>query len=112
MRSQVAEADRLRTAIAGGVVAADAIRAARDQVGVPLQTLAAVTAALPDDTFLLSLDAHQRRVTISGRSGASARLIGAMAANPAVHNPAFTAPVIRDETNGGEMFSIRAEIGP
>jgi hypothetical protein len=35
-----------------------------------------------------------------------------MAANPAVHNPAFTAPVIRDETNGGEMFSIRAEIGP
>jgi general secretion pathway protein L len=55
MRSQVAEADRLRTAIAGGVVAADAIRSARDQVGVPLQTLAAITAALPDDTFLLSL---------------------------------------------------------
>jgi hypothetical protein len=29
-----------------------------------------------------------------------------------IHGPAFVAPVIRDETNGEQMFSIRADLGP
>ena len=39
------------------------------------------------------------------------RLIGAMAAHPLIQSPAFVAPMIRDETTGAEMFSIRAEPG-
>ena len=62
---------------------------------------------LPDDTHLTTLSLWQRKLTISGRSAAAARLIGAMAAQPLIHNPAFAAPVIRDEDNGGEKFSIR-----
>lgn len=111
MQPRVAQADRLRKAITSGVTTADAIAAARNQVGVPLQAIALLTEMLPDDTFLISLSARQRKVTISGRSAAAARLIGAMASHPLIHDPAFTAPVIRDETNGGEQFSIRAELG-
>jgi general secretion pathway protein L len=111
MKPQVMEAERLRKKIASGATTVDAIAAARSQVGTLLQAIALLTDVLPDDTFLTMLSARQRKLTISGRSAAAARLIGAMAAHPLIHNPAFTAPVIRDETNGGEMFSIRAELG-
>jgi general secretion pathway protein L len=111
IRPQVTEAEKLRKKITNGATTADAIAAARNQVGTPLQTIALLTDLLPDDTYLTALNVRQRKLTISGRSAGAARLIGAMAANPIIHNPAFTAPVIRDETNGGEMFSIRAELG-
>ena len=111
VRPQVTEAENLRKKITNGASMADAIAAARNQVGTPLQSIALLTDLLPDDTYLTALNVRQRKLTISGRSAAAAKLIGAMAANPQIHNPAFTAPVIRDETNGGEMFSIRAELG-
>jgi general secretion pathway protein L len=111
VKPQVVEAEKLRKKIATGATTADAIAAARNQLGTPLQSIALLTDLLPDDTYLSALNVRQRKLTISGRSAAAARLIGAMAANPLIHNPAFTAPVIRDETNGGEMFSIRAELG-
>jgi len=111
IRPQVTEAEKLRKKIANGATTADAIASARNQLGTPLQTIALLTELLPDDTYLTALNVRQKKLTISGRSAAAARLIGAMAANPLIHNPAFTAPVIRDETNGGEMFSIRAELG-
>jgi general secretion pathway protein L len=111
VQPQVKEAEKLRKKITDGATTADAIAAARNQLGTPLQTIAMLTDLLPDDTYLTALNVRQRKLTISGRSAAAARLIGAMAAHPLIHNPAFTAPVIRDETNGGEMFSIRAELG-
>jgi general secretion pathway protein L len=111
IKPQVTEAEKLRKKITNGATTADAIAAARSQLGTPLQSIALLTDLLPDDTYLTALNMHQRKLTISGRSAAAAKLIGAMAANPQIHNPAFTAPVIRDETNGGEMFSIRAELG-
>jgi general secretion pathway protein L len=111
VRDKVAEADRLRNAIVRGAVGADAIEAARDQAGAVLQVLAVLTRAFPDDSHLVSLDVHQRSLAVSGRSAGAARLIGAMTADTAIRNPAFTAPVLRDETSGGEMFSIRAEMG-
>lgn len=111
MRPQAIEAERLRKEIAIGAIAADAVMTARAQLTPPLQAIAMLTDMLPDDTFLTTLSTLQGKLTISGRSAAAARLIGAMAANPLIHNPAFTAPVIRDEISGGEMFSIHAELG-
>jgi general secretion pathway protein L len=111
IRPQVAEAEKLRKAIAGSAATADAITAAHNQVGAPLQTIAVLTEVLPDDTYLTSLSLRQRKLSIAGRSAAAAKLIGAMAAHPLIRNPAFVAPVIRDETNGGQMFSIRSDLG-
>jgi general secretion pathway protein L len=112
IKPQVAETERLRKAIASSAATANAIVAAHNQVGAPLQTIALLTDVLPDDTYLTSLSLRQRKLAIAGRSAAAARLIGAMAAHPLIHNPAFVAPVIRDETNGGQMFSIRSDLGP
>ena len=89
----------------------EALATARGQVGAPLQYIALLTDVLADDTYLTTISLKQRKLAISGHSAAAARLIGAMAANPLIHDPAFTAPVTRDETNGGEAFSIRAELG-
>lgn len=111
-RPQVIEADILRGRIASGVTTTDAITTGRNEVGAPIEAIALLTDLLPDDTVLTQLSARQRKLTISGRSPAAARLIGTMAAHPLIHNPAFTAPVIRDGTSGNEMFSIRADVGP
>jgi general secretion pathway protein L len=111
MKPQVAQAETLRKKLANSVTMAEATAAARGQVGAPLQYIALLTDVLADDTYLSTISLRQRKLAISGRSAAAARLIGAMAANPLFHNPAFAAPVIRDETNGGEAFSIRADLG-
>lgn len=111
MKPQVVQAEALRKKLASSATMTDATASARAQAGAPLQFIAALTDVLPDDAFLTTISLRQRKLTISGRSAAAARLIGAMAANPMIHNPAFAAPVIRDETNGGEAFSIRADLG-
>ena len=112
IKPQVAETEKLRKAIASSAATADTIVAAHHQVGAPLQIIAMLTDVLPDDTYLTTLSLRQRKLAFGGRSAAAARLIGAMAAHPLVRNPAFVAPVIRDETNGGQMFSIRSDLGP
>ena len=112
LRPQAAAVEALRKQIAGGAATADVVVAARKQVGTPLQSIALLTELLPDDTYVTTLGLRQRKLTVSGRSASAARLIGAMAANPMIHGPAFVAPVIRDETNGEQMFSIRADLGP
>ena len=111
MRPQVTEAASRRANLASAATAADAIAAARGQAGAMLQAIALLTDVLPDDTFLTTLNAQQRKLTFSGHSGTAARLIGAMAAQPSLHNPTFTAPVTHDEADGGDMFSIRVELG-
>ena len=112
IKPQVTETEKLRQAIASSAATADAIVAAHTQTGAPLQAIAVLTDVLPDDTYLTALSFRQRKLAFGGRSAAAARLIAAMAAHPLIHNPAFVAPVIRDETNGGQMFSIRADVTP
>jgi general secretion pathway protein L len=111
VRPQIALAEGLRKKIANSATATAATAAARGQVGSPLRYIASLTDVLPDDTFLTSISLRQRKLTIGGKSAGAARLIGAMAANPLIHDPTFAASVIRDETNGGETFSIRADLG-
>ncbi len=112
LKPQAAAVEALRRQIAGGAATADVVEAARKQTGSPLQSLAVLTDVLPDDTYVTTLGLRQRKLTVSGRSASAARLIGAMAANPMIHSPAFVAPVVRDETKGDQMFSIRADLGP
>jgi len=70
-----------------------------------------LTDVLADDTYLTSMSLRQRMLTAAGRSGSAVKVIAGMAANPAVREPTFTAPVTRDEAGGKEMFSIRADMG-
>lgn len=111
-RTRAAEAARLRGAIRRLAAGADLIDAERSKAAQPLAVLAAATRVLPDDTYLAELELRGGKVTLSGRSTAAARLIGALAATGTFRNPAFAAPVTRLEAQHTEVFTIVTEVGP
>lgn len=111
-RAQAAEAGELRQAITRLSADANLITAEREKAVEPLEVLAEATRVLPDDTYLAELELRGGKVTLSGRSNAAARLIGALAASGAFRNPAFAAPVTRLEALHTEVFTIVAEVGP
>jgi len=108
----VAAAEALRARITREAAGRDVLSAERARVGDALAALAAATAVLPDDTYLTDLTLRQRRMVMNGRSAAAARLIGLLSADPALHEPAFLAPVTRSDTGRADLFSIRAELAP
>jgi len=111
-RAAAAEADRLHSEIARLAGSADLVEKEREKVGQPLAVLAAATRVLPDDSYLTEMQLQQRKLTMSGRSAAAARLIGAMSADNEFHNPAFAAPVTRIEALRQEIFTIVTEVAP
>ncbi len=111
LRPQVAEVLALRSRIGSAAEGADAISALRAAIGDPLQALAILTRILPDDTWLESFTLSHRQLAITGRSARAARLIGLIAADPLLRDPAFTAAVTR-APEGGDEFSIHAELAP
>jgi general secretion pathway protein L len=111
-RNNVAEAEKLKQEIKDLTAKLDLIDNERDKAGRPLVTLAALTRLLPDDTYLTELQQQQNRVTLSGRSAGASRLIGLLAASNQLRNPAFGAPVTRNEATKSEVFTITAEVEP
>ncbi len=112
LRPGVDQAEALRRGMATAAAGVDVLAGQRARVGNPLAVIAALTEILPDDTVLTDLGIRQRVVTLSGQAASAARLIPALAADPAFRDPAFAAPVTRNETTRGEGFSIRAEAAP
>lgn len=111
-RSAAAEAAGLRREIGRLSGSADLVQKERDRVGQPLAVLAAATRVMPDDSYATEMELRQRKLTLSGRSAAAARLIGAFAANREFRNPAFAAPVTRIEALHQEIFTIITEVAP
>ncbi|HEY3912673.1 MAG TPA: PilN domain-containing protein [Stellaceae bacterium] len=111
-RSAAEEAAGLRREIRRLSGSADLVQKERDTVGQPLAVLAAATRVMPDDSYATEMELRQRKLTLSGRSAAAARLIGAFAANREFRNPAFAAPVTRIEALHQEIFTIIAEVAP
>ena len=112
LRPQVDQAQALRRRIANGAAGADVLATQRAATGDALAVLATVTDVLPDDTYLTELTLHGRVITLTGQSGAAARLISALSADPTLRDPAFIAPVTRNETAKADQFSIRAGLAP
>ena len=111
LRPQVAIVDALRRRVAANQSGANLFLAEASRVGSPLRALAAVTAALPDDTYLTSFTMRERRMSLSGRSAGAARLISALSADPDLRDPAFDAPVTR-AGDKLDLFSIRVTLAP
>ncbi len=109
LRPAVSEVERLRQRVMTEAARGDILASERAQAGNPLAALAALTGVLPDDTFLQEVSFAQRKVTLRGQSGGAARLISLLAADPALRDPAFAAPVIRTEDGRADLFTIRAD---
>jgi general secretion pathway protein L len=106
--ADLGESLRRRIAIANSSHAA--IARAR-QAGDALQVLATLTDALPDGTWLNDLSLSGGDVSMDGQSDNAAKLIGLLAAIPALRAPSFTAPVTRSADDKSDQFSLHATVG-
>lgn len=110
LRPAVTEAQALQRRISGGATGADAITVGRLRGADALKALAALTDALPDDTYLTQFAMSQRRLTMEGQTtGSATRLIAALLADPRLRDPGFSAPVVRGDA-GNEIFALQAEL--
>jgi general secretion pathway protein L len=117
-RSQIAalqpagrEAQALRRQLNIAASGQSAIAAAQ-RSGDALQTIAALTAALPDGTSLTDLTLKSGGLTFDGASSNAARLIAILAGVPGFNDPRFVAPVTRAINGQADLFSIRVNLAP
>lgn len=78
-------------------------RAARPTV---LATLDAVSALLPDGTWLMRFAMTGAEAVLEGRTQSAVDLVGRLEAAPMVDAVAYAAPVTRDPAGGGERFGF------
>jgi general secretion pathway protein L len=105
------EAMRLRQRLsiaASGQAAVAAAQAHGDALG----TLAALTSALPDGTYLTDFTLKSGELTFDGESSNAAQLISLLAAAPNFQNPGFAAPVTRSINGDTDLFSIHLTVAP
>jgi general secretion pathway protein L len=100
--------DQMRRRIAGAGAGGEAVVNETRRVGDMLGALAAITELLPDDSYLTEFNMRERKITLSGMSNAAPKLISKLSDDTRVKNPAFTAPVTRE--NNHDVFSIRADL--
>jgi general secretion pathway protein L len=86
--------------------------AAAQRSGDALQTIAALTTALPDGTYLTDLTLTSGDLTFDGFSTNAARLIAVLAGVPGFNNPRFVAPVTSANNGQTDLFSIRLTAAP
>jgi len=77
--------------------------------GSALSTLAAVTAALPNDTYLSSLSLHDGKLTLVGSSEAAGHVIGSLTVSSAFRDPVFDSPVVEGDDDQ-EKFTVSANL--
>jgi len=110
LQPAIKQVESLRRGLAASSGAHDILMREAERTGDVLQVLATITRILPDDTYLTDFALRERQMTISGRTASAPRLITGLSADPAIREPAFTAPVTRTEGAAAEVFSIKAEI--
>ncbi|MEO1751949.1 PilN domain-containing protein [Thiofaba sp. EF100] len=80
------------------------------QSPVAIDVLEEVSRILPDDTWLVRLELHGRRLRLQGFTVEAPALIGLLEASPLLANVTFTSPVVRDPRYGRFQFSIEADV--
>ncbi len=110
LKPQIAEVEALRARILGTGTGGDAVAAEMRRTGDALAALAAITEILPDESYLSEFTLRERKLNLTGLSTSAAKLIAALSDDPRVRNPAFSAPVTRNDTVRLDVFSIRAEL--
>ena len=109
---KVSAVETLRRRVNAASSGAQIYIAERQRTGDALAALAAVTQALPDDTYLTEFAMRARSLTLTGRSDGAVRLIGLLSDAPGLVNPSFAAPVMRMVGDHGDEFTIKADLGP
>jgi general secretion pathway protein L len=106
------EAATMRRSITERVAAMKYFGRTHQAGGSALATLAAVTSALPDDSFLTALSLHGGRLTMTGSSEQAAKLIAALSRSAAFREPNFDSSIVAESDAGLESFTISAALVP
>jgi general secretion pathway protein L len=112
LQPAIRQVEALRRGITADGAGREVLAHEMERTGDVLQVLATVTRILPDDTYLTDFSLRERQMVLGGRSGAAARLITGLSADPTIRDAAFAAPVTRIEGATSDVFSIRAGIAP
>jgi general secretion pathway protein L len=107
---QAQEAATLRQSADTLARTTDFFRRDNRRYGSMLSTVAAVTRALPDDSYLIGLTLRGERLTLTGHSPSAAQLIGVFAHSPLFREPAFDTPVVKAEDSDLENFTISVSV--
>jgi general secretion pathway protein L len=75
-----------------------------------VETLAALSDVLPDDSWVDEISVTGAKLHIQGYSQAAAQLIARFDRSGAFANAQFTAPLVRSATNNTERFELSADI--
>jgi general secretion pathway protein L len=102
--------DEVRRRISGAGAGGDVVATETRHFGDALAALAAVTEILPDDSYLTEFTMRERKISLSGLAASAPKLISALSADERIKNPAFTAPVTRQEPTHKDVFAIDAEL--
>jgi general secretion pathway protein L len=100
------EAAALRQALDRRSSSAGNVAQERARSGSALGALAAVTRALPDDTYLTALSLRQGRAVMTGLAPSAAALVRSLAQVPELKDPAYESQVVTNESGGRETFTI------
>jgi general secretion pathway protein L len=106
------EAGALRRAADQRMTTVAFLNEQRRQNGSAVALLAAVTRALPDDTYLRALNLRGGKLTITGSSPSAAGLIAILGETPEFRDPSFEAPVVQNADSGLETFTISVALKP
>jgi len=104
-------AEQLRTRLDALTSGSALIDQEARKIGAPIDILAALTQALPDDTFLDNLTLKGGTLTIEGQSANAALLIGRLEQTGIIRDPSFAGPVLHLPDARGESFSLHAATG-
>jgi general secretion pathway protein L len=77
-----------------------------------IEVLSALSAALPDSTWLRRFKLKQGKVSIEGSSSASSALIGLIEQAAIFREVSFQSPVVRASTSGEERFKLAFSVAP
>jgi general secretion pathway protein L len=77
----------------------------------PLRVVDELSRILPQDTWLTDMVIDEQRVEISGYARSAPSLLTLVSASPLFNAPQLTAPVMFDNRQGKDRFSLRASLG-
>lgn len=109
---QATEAAALRQSIDHLASTFEYLKQERNRTGSALSALAAATRAVSDDSYLTGLTLHEGRLVMTGLSPSAAQLVGSLAQSADFREPAFDAPVVQNESDGLETFTISVSLKP
>jgi general secretion pathway protein L len=100
----------VRADLAQEVNSAQFLDSIKENTPIVLLSINELTRALPDDTWIMSLQLNQKEIKISGYSTAAAQLISILDDIAIFREPTFTSSIVQDKRQKLERFELTLQV--